>query len=123
MRWRVTYSLYYPDMVRGGVTDCVSREDAFSWIVHAKTARNFLEVVVWCGPKFIHRWNMTEEYEVRGTRYRWFVYKPSTGTKFYVRKKSLANDKTIGNDKSFASLDAAKRAADREAGYDQKGFV
>jgi len=66
---------------------------------------------------------MTEEYVTKGSRYRWVVYKPSTGTKFYVRKKSLANDKTIGKDKGYPNLAAAKRAADREVGYDNKGFV
>lgn len=113
MQWCVTYVVPYPDFSRNGRTACANREDAFSWITHAKEHRNFLEVVVWCGPKFVRRWKMEELYVVRGKRYKWVVYKPSTGTKYYVRKKSLANDKNIGKDHAYVSSEVAKRAADR----------
>ena len=121
MRWQVTYTIPYPDMARRGATNCVSREDAFSWITHAKASMNFLEVVVWFGPKFIRRWHMSIEYTAKGKRYRWEVYKPSTGTKFYVRKKSIANDKTIGKDRGFSDLAAATRYADREVRNEGQG--
>lgn len=123
MRWKVTYLIWYPDMVRRGATDCVSREDAFSWVLGAKASRNFLEVVVWFGPKFIHRWKMTEEYSVTGRRYRWFVYKPSTGTKFYVRKVGKDNGRTVGKDKAFPALSTAKMHADAEARRDLRGLI
>lgn len=124
MKWRVTYVIPYPDFSRNGATVCANREDAFNWITVAKRDLMFLEVVIWCGPKFIRRWHMDEVYTARGSRYRWVVYKPSTGTRFYVRKKSLANDKTIGKDMSFPALSAAQAAADRGVRSEsQRGFV
>lgn len=64
---------------------------------------------------------MDEVYTARGSRYRWVVYRPSTGTKFYVRKKSLANDKTIGKDRMASDKESAIRIADREARNEGQG--
>ena len=59
-------------------------------------------------------------YSVSGTQYKYEVYKPSTGTKFYVRKVSKTGKK-IGSDQAFPSKDVAIRSADRRA--QQEGFV
>jgi len=53
-------------------------------------------------------------YTAHGRRFKYIVYKPSIGTKFYVRKLTKT-DKRIGKDDWFTNLDAAKRSVDRDA--------
>lgn len=53
-------------------------------------------------------------YNVSGSKYKYEVYKPDTGTKFYVRKISKEG-KRVGKDAAFSNKDAAIREADRKA--------
>jgi len=53
-------------------------------------------------------------YDVSGARYRYEVYKPDTGKKFYVRKLSKAGVR-VGKDNSHVSKEAAIREANRRA--------
>jgi len=53
-------------------------------------------------------------YNVSGARYRYEVYKPETGKKFYVRKLSKAGVK-VGKDNSHITQEAAIREANRRA--------
>ena len=54
-------------------------------------------------------------YNVSGRRHKYEVYKPETGTKFYVRKLTIAGGKKVGSDKAWPSKEAAVRDADRRA--------
>lgn len=59
-------------------------------------------------------------YNVSGQRFRYEVYKPETGRKFYVRKLSKAGVK-VGKDNSHVTEGAAIREANRRAR--DEGFV
>lgn len=54
-------------------------------------------------------------YSAKNDTHVWEVYKPDTGTSYYVRKRSLKNDKSIGKDRKAASELTAKAYADRMA--------
>lgn len=53
-------------------------------------------------------------YSVAGKVYRYEVYKPETGSKYYVRKLSKGGTK-VGKDQGFSSETAAKSEANRRA--------
>ena len=62
----------------------------------------------------------TVVYNVSGARFRYEVYKPETGRKYYVRKLSKAGVK-VGKDNSHVTEQAAIREANRRAR--DEGFV
>ena len=53
-------------------------------------------------------------YNVSGKVYRYEVYYPGTGTKYYVRKLAKGGKK-IGKDQGFSSETAARLEANRRA--------
>lgn len=56
MKWSVRTLLYYKDMNREGVYRCDSKDDAIEFIVGAKPVVNYLECVIYHGPKPIAKW-------------------------------------------------------------------
>lgn len=59
-------------------------------------------------------------------RYRWKVTKPEGGTKYHVKKFTLAHDRPVGSVASFNGELTARDYANRQAAKDvagKRGFV
>lgn len=61
MLWSVTYSIWYPDFNRPGITKCDDRKQAFANARAAMANRDFLTIAINRGPLTVASWTRDNE--------------------------------------------------------------